>query len=244
MGSDAVWFFAVEGPGLRAEWDWKSVGEPAPRDLYPVRRPSSGDLSRHIPVTAYSVKTRSHHELESALEHELFRVLERLSDVVWLLAQPVQLHLPFRRSRVHVPDLLSLHADGSVTLWDARPCARVDELFEQVSASTAVACAQVGWRYEVFHGASSRILRLNLRWLHENRRSRPWYRAKRDQLRRLIVSHRTTTWATSTIGAVMAEKDPELLSAMWHYIWAGEIACDLEQHLRRETEIVWMGGDE
>ncbi|MCA1984815.1 hypothetical protein [Nocardioides nematodiphilus] len=161
---------------------------------------------------------------------------------MWLLAQPVRLHLPMDRRTTHVPDLLSVNANGSVTLWDARPGERVDDRFEAVSAGTAAACAEVGWNYEVFRGAQSRILRLNLRWLHEDRRLRPWHRVKRDQLRSLL--DRCGVPGTATVGTVIEAEDPELVSAMWHYIWAGEIVCDLELHLRAETALTWVGCDE
>jgi hypothetical protein len=238
MSDETVWFVSVEAPGRRAEWDWATVGALDPRALLPVRQPSSGDFSRHIPVSAYSVKTRSHHELESALEHELLRVLEQRDDVTWLVAQPVQLHVPGRRGATHVPDLLSQHRDGSVTIWDARPRERVDELFEVKAQFTRVACEAVGWHYEVFHGMSSRILRLNYRWLHEDRRLRPWHEPKKRELQSLLAD------GAVTVGVVMGRDDAALTSAMWHYAWTGDISCDLESELRATTELTWVGVDE
>lgn len=229
----AVWFVAVEAPGRRAEWDWNSLGAPDPRGLLPVRRPSSGDLSRHIPVTAYSVKTGTHHELESMLEHELLRVLERRRDVAWFLAQPVVIHMPGRRGASHTPDLLSVHADGCVTLWDVRPRERVDELFGRKAEFTRAAATAVGWRYEVFHGAPTRVERLNARWLHEARRPRTWHDAKRAELESLIAE------GGVTIGDILDRGDPALTSTMWHLAWTGEIHCDLTQPIRGASRLAW-----
>lgn len=236
--TEVVWFVAMNGAGHRAEWDWATLGGPDPRELCPVRRPMSGDFSRHIPVSAYSTKTRSHHELESALEHELLRELDQRKDVVWLLAQPVQLHVPGRRGATHVPDLLSQHRDGSVRIWDARPRERVDELFEFKTGFTRKGCEVVGWTHEVFHGTAGRPRRLNYRWLHEDRRHRPWHGPKKPELQALLADGPTT------VGQVLDRDDAELTSAMWHYIWAGDIGCDLGSPFRATTELSWVGADE
>lgn len=238
-GRLAVWFVAIEAPGRRAEWDCDSLGAPEPLNLFPVRRPSSGDMSRHIPVTAYSVKTGTHHELESMLEHELFRELDRRRDVVWLLAQPLVLHLPGHRIASHTPDLLSVHDDGAITLWDARPRERVDEQFQDNAALTRKAAAAIGWRYEVFHGAA-RVERLNTRWLHEARRPQPWHETQRAELMSILAGCAGSRDAN--VGDILRRDDPELTSTMWHLLWAGEITCDLTQPIRAATRLTWAPG--
>jgi len=237
--SEAVWFFALEVPGRRAEWDWATLGAPDPRELLPVRQPNSGDFSRHIPVSAYSVTTASHHELESGLEHELLRMLEARSDVVWMVAQPLQLHVPGRRGATHVPDFLSRHSDGSVTVWDARPAERVDELFEMKARFTRDASRAVGWDYEVFSGAEPRAAALNRRWLHEARRRQPWHSARKAELRTLFEA------GSLTVDLVLGHDDGsgELTSTLWHHVWSGDIACDLDSQILKTTELRWEAVD-
>lgn len=220
---------------MRAEWDWDTLGSPDPRALRAVRRPASGALSRHIPVSAYSVTTGTHHELESSLEHELFRELEHRSDVTWIVEQPVMLHLATKGRATHVPDLLSLTSDGRVTLWDARPARRMDDLFGVKVEWTAAACRAVGWSYELYSG-TSRVRRLNLRWLHEYRWPQPWYPQAKRVLLALVTSDRSTT-----VGAIMthADADPEVVSAMWHFVWSGDLVCDLDRPLRAATTLAW-----
>lgn len=239
MAEDVVWRLAIDAPGELAEWDVGSLGAPEPHDLFPARAPSSGDFSRHIPVTAHSVTTGSHLELESNLEHELLRVLERSNDVAWIVPQPLELHQVGEHQRHHVPDLLSEHVDGSVTIWDARPEERVDELFEIKASFTRAACAAVGWRYEIFHGTATLAGSLNHRWLHDDRRLRPWHTSRLPELRSLFAN------GPITIGEVMANDDGtgELTSTLWHYLWRGSVGCDLESPIRMATRLEWVVAD-
>jgi hypothetical protein len=50
----------------------------------------------------------------------------------------------------HIPDLLTLHDDNAVTVWDVRAIEEQDEDFRNKCAATRDACAAVGWRYEAF----------------------------------------------------------------------------------------------
>ena len=72
--------------------------------------------SGHIPVYAFSVTTGGHLRLESGLEHDLVRELDRHLDVNWLVAQPCLLRLAARRRGrrlEHTPDpLASIHRWG------------------------------------------------------------------------------------------------------------------------------------
>ncbi|RDI30428.1 hypothetical protein DEU38_1059 [Rhodococcus sp. AG1013] len=126
-----------------------------------------------LPSTAFSTTTGGHLALESGLEHDLLRRLDRLSSITWLVAQPVELRWTEPRKFRHVPDLLSTDADGAVTLWDVRNPRRLDEKFTLQADKTRSACAAVGWRYEIFTGLGE-VERLNLLWLHGYRRRPKW----------------------------------------------------------------------
>lgn len=142
---DAVWTFSVDG--ARVTWDWRD-GQPPVDRLSPMRTPRSGTRSRHVPATAYSTTTRGWLQLESGLEHDLVRVLDRRRDVGWIAAQPVELAFAPEPGK-HLPDLLST-SNGQVTVWDCRSEQRQDDDFLRDAAATASACAQIGWSYEVF----------------------------------------------------------------------------------------------
>lgn len=219
------------GAGLTG-WPWSQ-----PLDVTKLKRtrtPKVKARSGHIPVYAYSMTTRTHLHLESGLEHDLLRDLDRRPDVTWLVAQPCLLRLPAkRRGRrlEHTPDLLSRHDDGSVRLWDFRPAERQDDDFALKARLTAKACADVGWHHEVFAGMT-RVRRVNLMWLHAYRRPMPWCAASLRLLGECLEP-------TGTIGDVLNQDagGGHVVSAMWHAIWSGQAECDLDRPFTRATQI-------
>lgn len=227
---DTEWSFDI-GAGL-APWSWS--GPPDVTLLKRTRTPKVKAKSRHVPVHAYSVTTGTHLHLESGLEHDLVRELDRRPDVSWLVAQPCKLILPAkRRGRrlEHTPDLLSHHEDGEVRLWDARPSARQDQDFRLKVRLTEEACAEVGWRHEVFAGMAQ-VRRINLMWLHAYRLPRPWYSASLRLIREYVEEGMIAEVLELDAGG------GHVVSAMWHGIWSGQIEADLELPFRRSTRIV------
>lgn len=225
------WLFDV-GADL-AVWPW--VERPDVTQLRRTRTPKVKARSGHIPVYAYCVTTGTHLHLESGLEHDLVRDLDRRLEVTWLVAQPCRLRLPAKRRgrRVeHTPDLLSRHEDGTIRLWDVRPEERQDEDFALKIRLTAEACDEVGWRHEAFSGLT-RVRRVNLMWIHAYRRPMPWYAGSLRLIREFLEGE-------GTIGDLL-DLDVgggHVLSAMWHGIWSGQIDCDLDRPLKRTTRIV------
>lgn len=225
------WTFRFDsGPRV---WDW-SAGPPEVRSLRSIRTPRSTEKSRHIPVQAYSVTLGGAIHLESGLEHDLVRELDRDPDVEWMVSQPVRLALRTAsgRSRVHTPDLLTLGREGAVTIWDVRPVKKQDEKFAESRDLTAAACADVGWGYHVFGGASP-VRRDNVRWLTAYRRQMPWYPRAKAELFDLCRA------PGATVGTVLAADRGagHLISAMWHYAWSGALVIDLDQPICRSTRI-------
>lgn len=219
---DVAWTF--RDGGVVVEWNWKA-GQPDARSLEPVRTPSSGARSKHIPVRAFSATTGSHLMLESGLEHDLLRALDRDPDVRWLVAQPVRLTWPPAGSKrgQHVPDLLSVDSGEQVTVWDVRrPEAAETDDFLKVRSVTEAACLEVGWRYEVFTGLSG-VHRHNLLWLHAYRARPEW--ASRWEAELL---------AEAVGGASLSELvggDPARRATAWHLIWAARLHTDLSKRL-------------
>lgn len=219
--TDPVWTVALAG--AQTTWDWSS-GNPDPRSMGPVRRPRSTSASRHIPVEAYSTTTGGPVRLESGLEHDLLRWLDRSAEVVWLVAQPVR--LTFRltgapRPVAHTPDLLSLAADGTTTVWDVRELKRQNDKFTVMARLTRDACHRVGWQYRVFGGLDE-IARLNGMWLHGFRRPQPWYPQGWAALTVLVAGGCTIETVRSADSGA-----GHLVSTMWHHLWAGDLTADL-----------------
>jgi hypothetical protein len=190
-----------------------------------------------MPRSARSVTTDGTLWLESGLEQDLVRWLDRRSDVDWIVAQPVMLHFAAsgrRRAIAHTPDLLTSHVDGTVTLWDVRPDTGQDELFVRKSLLTRTECDRIGWRYEVFAGLPTPE-RMNILWLAGYRRPMPWHAEHTETIAKMAQSGPLTVQDIRSCDA----GDGELLSTMWHLIWSGRLGCDLTAPIRGNTELQW-----
>ena len=228
VGTD--WQFDL-GEGLRT-WEWSEA--PDVTALRRTRTPKAKAGSVHVPVFAFSTTTKTHLHLESGLEHDLVRDLDRRTDVTWVVPQPLMLSLPAtRRGRrlEHTPDLLTRHDDGSVCVWDARPEAKRDEVFDVKAGLTEKACREVGWQYGLFSGLPP-VRRINLIWLGAYRRDMPWYPGSLARILDVLgPRHAIGDVVTLDAGG------GHLLSAMWHAIWTGRYRCDLDQPFRRTTPL-------
>lgn len=205
-------------------WNWSSGG-PDPRQLLQVRRPTSGALSKHVPVRAFSTTTGNHLLLESGLEHDLVRMVDRDAAVTWIVSQPCVMEWGSARSnRRHVPDLLTTDGAGEVSLWDAKtPTAAASEAFAEVRTLTEDACARVGWRYVVFTGLPA-VHRHNLIWLHGFRHRPAWS----ERYEPVFLESCATG---STLGELLSGADAEAVAVVWHLISTGQLKLDLTQRL-------------
>lgn len=208
--------------GVETVWLWQVQGAPPLDKLAPARTPRSSASNRHIPVSAYSVTTSDVLHLESGLEHDLVRKLDRDPNVLRMIAQPFLLSWKTEETVGHFPDLLTQHLDGAVTVWDVRSLEQQDDDFHAKSVVTRRACERVGWRYAVFAGVST-TERMNTLWLHGCRRRPPWAGHFEQQILRMAGC------GTSTVGSLLGADDGtgELTSVMWHLVWTGALRIDM-----------------
>lgn len=232
LGQTGVWFFRLSGSVVR--WSWRKNGGPPLNQLQPIRKPKSSARSRHIPVTAYSTTNLDHVQLESGVEHDLVRRCDRDPDIKRIVPQPFRLVWNTATLQDHFPDLLTLHAGGSVTVWDARLTDKQDEDFLRAAAATREDCRAVGWGYEVFSGLGD-IERLNLLWLHGFRRGPAWLNRHVEQIRDAARSRQVT------IGGLFTQDDGsgELKSVVWHLVWRGALTVDLGSRITQHTPVRW-----
>lgn len=214
-----TWTFKLQGSEV--VWMWQRSSSPPVRNLEPMRRPVSSTFSRHVAATAYSMTNRANVHLESGLEHDLFRRLDRDASITWIVSQPFKLAwrgLPGH----HTPDLLTVGVEGRVTIWDVRAPEKQDDEFKVQSRITDDACTAVGWRYETF-GEMTQAERLNLMWLNGFRREPSWLRSHHRHIIDLVSG------SGATLG-MLFEADPgsgELKSSVWHLVWKGILHVDL-----------------
>ncbi len=220
-----------------AEWSWDECGAPPLDQLRAVRNPRSSEKNRHIPVTAYSMTMGDHICLESGLEHDLLRRIDRDPAVGMIVAQPLKLSWPGTNAgsgspKSHIPDLLTACGDGEVTVWDAKAEDRIDDDFRVTEELTRRACHDVGWRYELFTGLAN-VERLNLLWLHGFRKRPPWVAQFEDQLRSTNIA------AGTTVGGLFSLDDGtgRLISTVWHLIWRGVLVIDMSAPITQRTAV-------
>lgn len=225
------WDFSIVGEPPEP-WSWSERGTPPLDQLGPVRQPRSSEHHRHVPVTAYSMTNGGSVYLESGLEHDLFRRLDRDLSVVHLVAQPFKLSWSGSVIGNHTPDLLALRADAVPTVWDVRAPEEQDQDFCEKSAITRRACTLVGWRYAIFAGMAE-IERLNMMFLYGFRRRPPWTARNEDQVRVAVGPD------GSTLADVFAQDDGsgELISTVWHLLWRNALRIDITAPWTLDTAI-------
>jgi hypothetical protein len=228
-----VWSFRIAGGTVR--WLWGKNGSPPIEQLEPIRKPWVSERSRHRPASAYSTVNGDHIDLESGEEHDLVRVLDREPTTKHFLPQPFRLTWRSHGRGSHTPDLLTVDRAGSVTVWDVRPTDEQDQEFLDAVTITQAACSAVGWHHQVF-GGLGRARRLNLLWLNGFRRRPPWAASYEDQIRQLAINPGCRL--SDLFGA--DDGTGELKSTVWHLIWRGVLAVDLNARIDDYTDVSWV----
>ena len=197
-----------------------------------MRKPRSSKRNRHVPSPVYSMANGGFLTMESGLEHDLLRRVDRDQRMRRIVAQPFKLSWNGPEPAGHYPDLLTLCADGSTTVWDVRATEDQDDDFWTTVAVTRKACELVGWRCEVFSGLGD-TERLNLLWLHGFRRRPTW----NDQFEEQIIS--LAGHPPATLGSIMQSDDGsgELIAVMWHLLWRGVLSADIETRWTTTTPV-------
>ena len=219
------------------EWSWRDRGAPPLDELVAIRTPRSSSSNRHIPVSAYSMTNAGVVHLESGLEHDLVRRLDRDPTIRRMVAQPLRLQWTGTEPASHTPDLLTIDASGVVTVWDVRALEDQDDDFRAKSRITRGACAIAGWSYRVFTGLDI-IERLNLLWLHGFRRRPPWT-ARYEQTIRTIAASGNVTLGT-LFGAY--DGSEEIKPVVWHLVWTGDLCVDMNAPWTLHTDVTLASG--
>jgi len=227
------WHIRLADSSSVQPWDLDD-GPPPVELLRPVRQTRSTALSRHIPAQAWSHIAGAHLSVESGLEHDLIRVLDRQPSTRTLVTQPIVLTWPGTgRGRSHTPDVLSCKAGGAITLWDVRPADKQDEKFLAAADVTKRACARAGWAYRIFTGLEP-VERLNLLWLHRFRHAPDWL----PDVAPGIVDD-LERQGPMLLGQLFDRDngDGRLIAAVWHLLWTADLHVDLATKITRASLI-------
>ncbi|MFE0732974.1 TnsA-like heteromeric transposase endonuclease subunit [Streptomyces antibioticus] len=183
----------------------------------------------------YSVTAGGHVGYESWLERDRLILMDRDPEVVGIASQPFWLHWrEGKRLRRHAPDYFVRLADGRGRVVDVRAGDRMDEATAELFAGTQLACRAVGWEFSHV-GVPDPVLMANVRWLSRYRRRRCGRRA--DVAARLLDIFAEPTELLA--GAAQAGDRLLVLPVLFHLMWSGILAADLEGGLLQAESVVW-----
>ncbi|MDF3292445.1 TnsA-like heteromeric transposase endonuclease subunit [Streptomyces silvisoli] len=209
-------------------------------DGLPVREFRSYRGRRHYSGWFWSASMGRLVVYESRLELARLLLADFDRSVVAFAAQPFQLvGEDGGRVRRHVPDVLLMHADGSVTVVDVKASSRLeDPLVVAQFAWTGRLCAERGWRFEVWSGVDPRYLE-NVRFLAGYRR-----RSLIDE--GLVPAVLECVGDQQTIGGIErvlagAHAAPLVRPVVLHLLWSGRLVADLSSPLGTATAVRQAG---
>lgn len=206
----------------------------------PVREFRSYKGRKHYSGWYWSLTTGGMVAYESRLELARILLADFDPDVRGIAAQPFQMvEQTTSKPRRHVPDLLLLHADHTVTVVDVKPAHRLeDPVVSGVFGWAGELVRLRGWRFEVWSETDPVVLE-NVRFLAGYRRPAVVDESLLEPLAQLAAAH-------GTIGGV--EKAAEGLApfgrvrpALLHLVWSGVATADLSRPLGAGTAI-WLAG--
>lgn len=157
--------------GDEVETTWEQARADLIVDGLPFRIPPSYARQRSYPGLFWASTNRRSLVYESLLELDRLWLADFDPKVAHFATQPFWISgSDGAILRKHVPDLLLVHSDQTVTLVDVKPRSLLDDPKVEAQLSwTRELCRRKGWNYEVFSGGDPTILR-NLKVLAIGRR--------------------------------------------------------------------------
>jgi hypothetical protein len=195
-------------------------------DAPPVRTFPSYHGQRHYPGLWWSATLGRHVGYESWLERDTACMLDFDPGVVAFASQPFWLRWEQDgRACSHVPDWFARLADGTGVVLDCRPADQVRPKDAAVFNTTARACQEVGWRYELV-GGHDPVLLANVRWLAGSRHPRHYIEPIASALLAAFAQPRRLLAGAAAAGDPIAT-----LPVLYHLLWQGRLHVDLTVQL-------------
>jgi hypothetical protein len=233
--SVAVRYRCADGEFVDSTLDRVPVAEVAKGR--PVREFRSYRGRRHYSGWYWSATVGQLVAYESRLE--LARIMLAGFDprVAAIASQPFQLSgMHAGKRRRHVPDVLVVGGDGSVTIIDVKPASRVDDpAVATLFAWTGEVVARRGWRFEVWSGADP-VLLANVRFLAGYRRAMV---IERSLLGKAVETARAGAPTIRSLERSLRCYAPAatVRPVVLHLLWTGALTADLSRPLGADTPL-------
>ncbi|WP_385617670.1 TnsA-like heteromeric transposase endonuclease subunit [Streptomyces sp. P8-A8] len=230
-----VAFTGLSGQVTQLPWD-QAVGSVRFEELAPVSAFPVLPGRRWGPGWWWSATTGRHVVHGSVTMRTQLMALDRDPEVTGLSARPMRLiwrDPADGRVRGWVPQLFARYADGSGLLADcpSSPVAGRDGA-QRVRVVLEAVCARVGWSYRRLEPPGA-VMAANLRWLAGYRHPRyagpPGVQA--------AISAAFAVPRPLAAGAASAGDPLQVLSAVYHALWAGQLVARLGEPLGEHTMV-------
>ncbi len=194
--------------------------------LPPVRKVRTYDGQRSVTRDYWSTTMRRALVCESRLERDHAMLMDFDSQVTGLVSQPFRLFWPTRRGRLgHVPDFFARRADGVGVVVDVRPEDQIEAADAEAFAATERACELAGWSFRRV-GVISPVLLANVRWLRGYGHPRCWRQETAGRLLEVFAEPRALFAGAEAAGDRIA-----VLPVLYHLLWRGMLATDVESQV-------------
>ncbi|APZ33076.1 hypothetical protein BOH66_01245 [Microbacterium aurum] len=203
------------------------------RELYdvdPVRRGAAYPRQRNYHGYFSMASTGEHVWHESLLERDCLMWLDWATDIVAISSQPMK--LTTADGEVHYPDLLGLDANGTQTVYDVKPLARINEKARAQFAWTRDVCADIGWDYRVLTELPIQY-KVNLTWFAQFRHHGHHPGAAEETS--ALEAFREGWTIHDAVRAMPAHSMARARSNVFHLLWTGALTCDMNARMSDRT---------
>lgn len=237
MGGHDVTLRYCTVAGDEVETTWEQARADLIVDGLPFRIPPSYARRRSYPGLFWAATNRRSLVYESLLELDRLWLADFDPKIVHFATQPFRISGPDGAVlRKHVPDLLLVHSDQTVTLVDVKPRVFLED--PEVKAQltwTSQLCRRKRWNYEVFSGGNPSVLR-NIKMLAIGRRSErlPEFQELRDRVIAALEA------GDMTLDEIYALQPQSCDRNAWHIslaacVWTSLVVADLQQPINGQT---------
>lgn len=202
-------------------------------DAEPIRVGNAYPHQRNYHGYYWMAATEKHVWHESLLERSSLMWLDHAADIVAIASQPV-LFVNGDGTR-HYPDFLALDERGVQTVYDVKPYGRLNAKARAQFEWTREVCKTVGWDYRILTELPHQH-QVNLTWLAQFRQ--PGHHPGPEAEAELLAGLNPGSTVGDAINLMAAKSTPQARSNVFHLLWTGILATDMNARLSNSTPVI------